>query len=80
MQVNTSSAPSNPACYTDGAPLLLPLVHDGRVYLAGLGHFTVGWRSYSDWSVALKRLDKGKIQDHKTFAIGLIRGGSRRRW
>lgn len=73
-QADGSIDPSDPAAYTDAAPLLLPLVHEGRVYLAGVGHFTVGWRVFSDWSVALKRLDNGKARDHAVFAIGMTKG------
>lgn len=65
---------SDPASYTDAAPLLLPLVHESRVYLAALGHFTIGWRIFSDWSVTLKRLDNGKARDRATFAIGMTKG------
>ncbi|PWB81892.1 MAG: hypothetical protein C3F11_13765 [Methylocystaceae bacterium] len=65
---------ADPASYVDNAPLLLPLVHDGRIYLAGVGHFTIGWRIFSDWSATLRRLDNGKIADRAVFAIGMTKG------
>ncbi len=58
----------------DTAPLLLPLVHNGQVYLASIGHVTLGWRTYADWSVKLDRLQDGKAQARASFAIGMKRG------
>ena len=43
---------SNPAEFLKGEPFNLPLVYEGRTYLAALGHFTIGWRVFSDWSVS----------------------------
>lgn len=68
------SEASDPASYTDNSPLLSPLVHDGRLYLAALGHFTIGWRVFADWSVSLRRLEKGKAEDRASFAIGMTKG------
>ena len=59
---------------TETSPLLLPLVHEGRLYLARAGHFIIGWRVFSDWSVKLQVLDGGALQDKAVFAIGMTKG------
>ncbi|ATQ67184.1 hypothetical protein Ms3S1_08380 [Methylosinus sp. 3S-1] len=65
---------AEPSSYTDNAPLLLPLVDEGRVYLAALGHFTVGWRVFADWRVGLKQIDKDALTERAVFAIGMTKG------
>ena len=62
------------AALTETSPLLLPLVHDGKLYLASAGHFIIGWRVFSDWSVKLQVLDGGALQDKAIFAIGMTKG------
>lgn len=62
------------AALTETAPLRLPLVHEGKLYLASAGHFAIGWRIFSDWSVKLQVLEGGKLQDKAIFAIGMTKG------
>ena len=59
----------------DTAPLRLPVVLAGKVYLASVGHFTTGWRVFSDWSVKLQALEAGQLKDRAAFAIGMTKGG-----
>ena len=55
---------SDPApALTETAPVLLPLVHDGKLHPASAGHFIIGWRVYADWSVKLQALGGGALQD-----------------
>jgi uncharacterized protein len=70
----TQDAVADADSLLDTAPILLPLVYNGQVYLASVGHFTVGWRIYADWSVKLDRLQDGKPQTQASFAIGMKRG------
>jgi uncharacterized protein len=74
-----SGEPDDPAQYGDenGKALRLPFLHGGRLYLAELGHFTIGWRVFSDWRVALEQLDKGKLAESSVFAIGMTKGALR---
>ena len=58
----------------DTAPLRLPVVNAGTVYLASVGHFTTGWRVFSDWSVKLQALEAGQLKDRAAFAIGMTKG------
>jgi uncharacterized protein len=58
----------------DTAPLLLPLISGGQLYLARVGHRTIGWRTFSDWIVRLERLQDGKLAPRATFSIGMDRG------
>ena len=62
------------AALTETSPALLPLVHEGKLYLASAGHFTIGWRVFSDWSVKLQVLEGGALQDKAVFAIGMTKG------
>ncbi|MBG0809235.1 hypothetical protein IY145_07580 [Methylosinus sp. H3A] len=68
---------ADPAFYDENGPLRLPFVHGGRLYLAELGHFTIGWRIFADWRVALKRPEKGKLEESAVFAIGMTKGALR---
>jgi|GEM_PF-4064478 len=70
-------APGNPASYLDQNPLLLPLLHKGDVYLASVGHYTIGWRIYPDWSVNLDKLDHDQLTSIGTAAVAMRRGALR---
>lgn len=70
-------APANPASYLDQNPLLLPLLHEGDIYLASVGHYTIGWRTYPDWSVKLEKLDKGALQTVGVAFVAMRRGALR---
>jgi uncharacterized protein len=59
---------------TDVNPLLLPLVFENQLYLARVGHFTVGWRTFPDWSVVLEQRDKDTVTEVASFAIGMTNG------
>ena len=65
---------ADPAAITDRQPLRLPYVSDGRLYLASLGHFTIGWRYFADWSVRFDALESGKPVPYAAFAIGMTKG------
>jgi hypothetical protein len=66
--------PADPADITDQHPLQLPDVRAGGVYLVSVGHFTVGWRTFADWSVRFETLAEGKLSEQGTFAVGMTRG------
>jgi hypothetical protein len=63
-----------PADLRDDHPLLLPMVVKGRVYLASVGHFTIGWRVYADWKVSVDAGDADKSKEIARFAIGMAKG------
>jgi hypothetical protein len=44
------------------------------MYLVGLGHFTIGWREYADWSVTFSYLKDGKLMQKAMFAVGMWKG------
>ena len=62
------------AAITDQQPLRLPYVSDGRLYVASIGHFTVGWRYFADWIVRFDALENGKRVPHADFAVGMTQG------
>lgn len=69
-----SSPPSaeelaDPATLRDTAPLQIPLVYKGELYLASFGHYTIGWRVYPDWSVRIERLEAGSL---KSLGISIV--------
>ncbi len=59
---------------TEANPLLLPFVFDNQLYLARIGHFTLGWRTYPDWSVVLEQRDRDTVVEVASFAIGMTNG------
>jgi len=63
-----------PADLRDDLPLLLPMVVNRQVYLASVGHFTIGWRVFSDWKVAIAIKDADKALEIARFAIGMAKG------
>lgn len=75
--VPAPEAPTNPASYLDQNPLQLPIVHEGDVYLASVGHYTIGWRVYPDWSVKLEKLDHNQLKTIGTASVAMRRGGLR---
>lgn len=75
--IPTPEAPNNPAGYLDQNPLLAPLLHQGEVYLASVGHYTIGWRTFPDWSVKLERLDHGALTPVGTAFVAMRRGALR---
>lgn len=68
------NAKVDPANITEEDPLLIPYVYGGRVYLASLGHFTIGWRYFADWGVTFNALEDGKLTPQGHFAVGMIKG------
>ena len=65
--------PRDPASYTDQNPLTLLLLHAGKLYRTSMGHFTIGWRVFGDWSVKLVPVVAGE-GEQASFAIGMSRG------
>jgi hypothetical protein len=59
---------------TDTTPLLLPMVVDNHVFLASVGHFTIGWRTFADWKVTVESLDGDKTKEIARFAVGMTQG------
>lgn len=72
--VPAPEAPANPASYLDQNPLLLPILHQGDVYLASVGHDTIGWRTYPDWSVKLEKVDHDDLTTVGTVPVAMRRG------
>jgi hypothetical protein len=66
--------PKTAAALTDTSPLLLPMVVDDHVFLASIGHFTIGWRVFSDWKVTVEAGDADKTREIARFAIGMTPG------
>lgn len=59
----------------DGEALTqLPVIYQGDLYLATLGHFTIGWREFADWSVRFDTLQGGKLVREGSFAVGMTKG------
>ena len=58
----------------DQHPLQMPVVVGGALYRAGIGHATIGWRTYADWSVTFERIEKSGLGEATTFVIGMHKG------
>jgi hypothetical protein len=50
------------------------MVVDNHVFLASVGHFTIGWRTFADWKVTVESLDGDKTKEIARFAIGMTQG------
>ena len=59
---------------TDTNPLLLPMLVGNRVYLASVGHFSIGDRVFSDWKVTVDAGEADKTREIARFAIGMTQG------
>jgi hypothetical protein len=70
----TLDTASDDSILTDTSPLRVPYVDHGNVYLVSLGHFTIGWREYADWSVTFSTLEDGKLAQRALFAVGMWKG------
>jgi hypothetical protein len=66
--------PRTAAALIDTRPLLLPMVVDNRVFLATVGHFTIGWRIFSDWKVTVEAGEADKTREIARFAIAMTQG------
>jgi hypothetical protein len=66
--------PAGTASLTDKTPLVLPMVVDNRVFLATLGHFTIGWRVFSDWKITVETGEADKTSEIARFAVGMTKG------
>jgi hypothetical protein len=76
LQTDSDDAdrPRTAARLTDTKPLLLPMVVDNRVFLAAVGHFTIGWRVFSDWKVTIEAGEADKTREIARFAIAMTQG------
>lgn len=71
---NAAGALTTAAGLTDTSPLPLPMVVDDHVYLATVGHFTIGWRTFADWKVTVESGNADKTREIARFAIGMTQG------
>jgi hypothetical protein len=69
-----AAKPRTAATLTDTTPLLLPMVVDDRVFLASVGHFTIGWRVFADWKVTVEAAEAERTREIARFAIGMTQG------
>jgi hypothetical protein len=69
-----AAKPSTAATLTETMPLVLPMVVDDRVYLASVGHFTIGWRVFADWKVTVEAAEAERTREIARFAIGMTQG------
>ena len=69
-----ASKPKTAAALTDTMPLLLPMMVNDHVFLASVGHFTIGWRVFADWKVTVDAADADKTREIARFAIGMTPG------
>jgi hypothetical protein len=63
---------------TDEIPIHMPLMFHEHLYIASVGHLTLGWRVFPDWSVKLQSLENGKLVERAVFGFEVARGGLRK--
>ncbi len=71
--VKPPEKPDDPLYFDEKTPGTLPLLLDGQLYLAEIGHQTIGWRSYSDWDVKLFAHTGKEIERVAEIAIGMAK-------
>jgi len=64
----------DPSEITQERPIVLPYVDEGHVYIASLGHLTIGWRYFADWGVKFEAIEDGKLVQKAAFAFGMVKG------
>jgi hypothetical protein len=69
-----AAKPKTAADLTDTLPLALPMLVDNRVFLATVGHFTIGGRVFADWKVTVETEDAEKTKEIARFAVGMTQG------
>ncbi len=70
----TPKNPKPPPSLTETNPLLLPMVVDDHVFLASVGHLTIGWRVFADWKVTVEAAEADKTREIARFAVGMTQG------
>lgn len=68
------AAGPDPSVIVDEVPFHLPYVHDALIYIASLGHFTLGGNPFGDWRVSFSQVDRGQMVEHASFAVGMEKG------
>jgi len=51
-----SDTPNPPDRLTDQNPLVLPVIVEGALYRATVGHITIGWRIFPAWRVTFENI------------------------
>jgi hypothetical protein len=69
-----AKGPKTAAGLTDVMPLLLPMLVGDHVFLASVGHFSIGWRVFADWKVTVDAAEADKTREIARFAIGMTQG------
>lgn len=75
--ISTPEKPADPYSYTDQNPLRLPVVYQGEIYLASVGQYTIGWRTFPDWTVKLEKLKNDALQISGIPYVAMRRGALR---
>jgi hypothetical protein len=72
--VKSPEKPDDPQYFDEKSPATLPLLLDGRLYLAEIGHQTIGWHTFSDWDVKLLAGSGKELARVAQIAIGMTKG------
>jgi hypothetical protein len=64
----------DPTQLTKEFPFRVPYADGERLYIVGIGHFTIGWRYFADWSVTFREVRPDGAVDSGSFAIGMLKG------
>ncbi len=65
---------AKPEALLDQHPLQFPALIAGALYRVGVGHATIGWRTYSDWSVSFEEIAPQAIGEARTIIVGMSKG------
>lgn len=65
---------TDPDKITKEYPFRLPYAEGGHLYVVSVGHFTIGWRYFSDWSVVFHEIVGSQLTERAAFPIGMWKG------
>jgi hypothetical protein len=63
-----------PGDVLDSQPFALPLLVDDKLYLALIGHRTIGWRVYGDYNIDVYALKGEALDQVRSFQMGMAQG------
>jgi len=52
----------------------IPFPYRGRLYLANIGDYAIGWRDFADQSVVFDEMEDGKLHSRGAFSVGVLKG------
>jgi uncharacterized protein len=69
METLFDSQPREP-----NSSISIPFPYRGRLYLANIGDYAIGWREFADQRVVFDEMEKGELHSRGAFSVGVRKG------